>query len=684
MRLTTEEFVRRSNVIHKFKYDYTKTEYINSSKKVCIICPEHGEFWQLPTNHLHGYGCQECKKERLRKLRSHTTEEFIEKAKKVHGDKYDYSKVEYVNSSSKVKIICPKHGIFEIIPNDHLRGVGCSVCYGNKNKTNEEFIKEAKKVHGDKYDYSKVEYVNNKTKVCIICPKHGEFWQTPKNHLNGQGCIKCSYKLRAEKNQLTTEEFIEKARQIHGNKYDYSKVKYVNNKAKVCIICPEHGEFWQTANMHLQGNGCKICGGNKKKTIEEFIKEAREIHEDKYDYSKVEYVNAYTSVCIICPKHGEFWQTPNGHLKGSGCKKCGVEKRKLMRTYTLDEFINKSKETHTVQYDYSETVYNGSDKKVKIICPKHGPFWQIATDHLQGGCCPHCANRTSEAEKEINDFIENELGFETQQNVRNIIKGEIDIYIPSKKIGIEYDGLFWHSEKYKNDKNHHLSKTKFCEEKGIHLIHIFEDEWVFKKEIVKSMLRNILGKTERRIFARKCVIKEVSSKMSMDFLENNHLQGKCKAKYHYGLYYNDELVSLMTFGTTRQQRKYNKDYDKTFELIRFCNKSDTTVIGGASKLLKHFINNVQPNTIITYADKRWSTGNLYKQLNFKHVHDSKPNYFYIFGQKRENRFKYRKNELVKQGFDKNKSEHQIMLERGIYRIYDCGTIVFKMDLNKED
>ena len=163
----------------------------------------------------------------------------------------------------------------------------------------------------------------------------------------------------------------------------------------------------------------------------------------------------------------------------------------------------------------------------------------------------------------------------------------------------------------------------------------------------------------------------------MQFLDKNHIQGRCKAKYHYGLFYNDELVSLMSFGHTKRQRKYNKDYNNTYELLRFCNKLNTNVIGGANKLLKHFINNIKPNEIIAYADKRWFVGKLYETLGFVHTHDSRPNYFYIFAQKRENRFKYRKGQLIKQGFDKDKTEHEIMLERGIYRIYDCGTMVYK-------
>lgn len=193
-----------------------------------------------------------------------------------------------------------------------------------------DFIEKAKKVHGDKYDYSKVEYINNKTKVCIICPIHGEFWQTPSVHINNKSnCPKCSYKNGAKSRSTTLYNFIEKAKKIHGDKYDYSKVGYINNKTKVCIICPIHGEFYIRPDMHLNGQGCKKCsnirnGLIKRKTTEQFIKEAKQIHGDKYDYSKVKYINTNTKVCIICPIHGEFWQTPFNHLNGNGCKKCDV------------------------------------------------------------------------------------------------------------------------------------------------------------------------------------------------------------------------------------------------------------------------------------------------------------------------------------------------------------------------
>ena len=196
-----------------------------------------------------------------------------------------------------------------------------------------EFIGKAKKVHGDKYDYSKVKKIeNNKEKINIICPIHGEFSQRIDKHLQGQGCPKCANKYSGSKyGRKTTDEFIKQAIQLHGDKYDYSKVEYIDASTNVCIVCPEHGEFWQTPCRHLRGDGCRKCGiisahNLQRKDTECFINEAKQVHGNKYDYSKVDYISNRTKVCIICPKHGEFWQQPNNHLKGQGCPICNESK----------------------------------------------------------------------------------------------------------------------------------------------------------------------------------------------------------------------------------------------------------------------------------------------------------------------------------------------------------------------
>jgi len=194
-KITTEDFVLRSNKIHGNKYDYSKVNYINNYTKIIIICSVHGEFHQTPGNHLN-YGCKKCGEERSRNSCRSNKNEFIEKARKIHGDKYDYSNVSYINSSNKITIICPIHGEFEQYTGGHLYGYGCKKCAvigrkQNEPKTLEKFIEDSRKIHGDKYDYSNVSYVDSNTKVEIICSKHGKFWQKPAGHLNGKGCLEC-------------------------------------------------------------------------------------------------------------------------------------------------------------------------------------------------------------------------------------------------------------------------------------------------------------------------------------------------------------------------------------------------------------------------------------------------------------------------------------------------------------
>lgn len=192
-----------------------------------------------------------------------------------------------------------------------------------KRLTKEEFIEKARNVHGDKYDYSKVEYVNNKKSVIIICPEHGEFSMKPNCHVDlRQGCPKCGYRKMGKERMIGTETFISKAIAVHGDKYDYSKVEYNGTDEKVCITCKKHGDFWQTPHHHLSGQGCSKCYGNQKISLDDFIKKANAVHGGEYGYEKAVYVNRRTPIEITCKKHGSFFQIPSDHLSGHGCPKC--------------------------------------------------------------------------------------------------------------------------------------------------------------------------------------------------------------------------------------------------------------------------------------------------------------------------------------------------------------------------
>ena len=252
----TIEFIRKATLIHSDKYDYSYVDYTNNHTKIKIRCKEHGEFEQTPGNHLQKKGCHKCGRNKTNISNRKLLNEFINTAKIVHGDKYDYSKVEYKNAISKIIIIWREHGEFEQTPDSHLHNHGCSKCFGNYNYNTEEWIKNAKIIHCDKYDYSKVIYKNTHSKIIIICREHGEFEQTPSSHIkNKSGCPICYGRNIVP----TTKEWIEKAKIIHGDKYDYSKVNYIRSNNKVIINCKQHGEFEQTPGNHLQKKGCNKC-----------------------------------------------------------------------------------------------------------------------------------------------------------------------------------------------------------------------------------------------------------------------------------------------------------------------------------------------------------------------------------------------------------------------------------------
>ena len=334
---TSETFVKKLNDKYGDKYinEYNKNNliYTKSNNKINIECDKGHLFSMRPNDLLSGHGCKECAKIKSSIRQSSNTEDFIIKAKQKHGILYDYSKVVYLHSETKVIIICKIHGEFHQTPHKHLCGSGCKACgiilvHNLQRKPQQDFIRQTEQIHGELYDYSKVVYVNNKTDVIIICKIHGDFCQTAKNHINGSGCPVCANENNSIIRTKTTEDFIIEAKQKHGILYDYSKVVYVNCESPICIICKIHGEFYQTPSAHLNNGGCNKCGiliTTQKNTKQQdiYIKEIKQIHGELYDYSKVVYVNCESPICIICKIHGEFYQTPNMHKNDkNGCPLC--------------------------------------------------------------------------------------------------------------------------------------------------------------------------------------------------------------------------------------------------------------------------------------------------------------------------------------------------------------------------
>lgn len=357
-------------------------------------------------------------------------------------------------------------------------------------------------------------------------------------------------------------------------------------------------------------------------------------------------------------------------------------KSKKINTTILNYGVENPTYIQDNKFIYNQNGYVSYDKDNKlhnIKCGEH--IFKISTNlfysryYRKSKICTICNNiedTKSQSEKELFEFIESHYDGEIQQSYRDGL--EIDIYIPELKIGFEFNGLYWHSTQFK-EKNYHLNKTNYFKDRGIKIIHIWEDDWNLKKNIIKSIILNKINKSNR-IFARKTYIKEITDRKSIKhFLSENHLQGfSNNIKICIGLYQNDELVSIMAFDNLEGRNRMVGG----FNISRFCNKLNTSIIGGASKILNFFIKKYKPNYIISYADYALSDGLLYQSLGFSIIGNSYPDYTYVINGNRKHKSNYKKEKLGIKG--KSISENEFMKKMDIYRIYDCGKIKFKMML----
>jgi len=600
--------------------------------------------------------------------------DFIEKAQIIHGQKYNYSKVYYINSYTKLNIICPVHGLFEQSANSHLSGHGCPKCskFTHDKEINLlRFIDKSITLHGNKYDYSKVDYINGKTDVIIICPKHGEFKQRPNHHKSGSGCLLCSQEKRLKRNQKEKElEFLKKAENIHGDKYDYSKIEFINSKKEVSIICPEHGEFQQKPNNHINlKHGCPSCGkrkGELSRTLNNdiFIKKSRKIHGNKYDYTEINYTNNRDRLLIICHKHGRFLQTAMTHMAGRGCPKCSYN------GWNVNEFIDLAKEIHCDKYDYSNVNYTNCNTPVTIVCHQHGQFKQRPYHHIHGSGCPQCG--LSIIQNQVYHYVLSICDEETKLNDRKIINPyELDIVVPSRNFAIEVNGLFWHSFdilENKKQKLKHQDKMLKCFKNNINLFTIWEHQWYYNKSIIKSMISGKLA-NNISIFARKCEAINITSRDFNEFLDNNHLQGGHNSSVRLGLLHDNDLVCVL--GLIK-----NKKYE--WEISRFASKKFNNVVGGFSKLLKYFRKIAKPSCIMSYANMDHSNGNLYRKNGFSLDGITNPGYFYYKRNSILSRQQCQKHKLKEHlaEFDNNLSESENMFNNGYRRVWNCGNMRF--------
>jgi hypothetical protein len=407
-----------------------------------------------------------------------------------------------------------------------------------------------------------------------------------------------------------------------------------------------------------------------------------EIFENEKDYEFLSFGSKNTKESVIY-NHiscGTKNETNIQHfLSGQRCgnKTCKYNKAKqtVINKYGVDNIskspeVQKKKETTCIEHYGVNNPYKSKEVQEKIkdtMMEKYGVKHNIFMRKQ--------VFNTSKIERDIQNYVESLIPIERNKRIfNNGMCKEIDIYIPSKKIALELNGLYWHSESSgEKDRRYHIEKLNFINNEGIKLFQFYDYEWTNKKELVQSMIKSKLGLSDTKIMARKCFIKEIDSKDEKIFLENNHIQGGVQSSKRYGLYYNEELVALLTLGKPR----YNKDYD--WEILRYCNKINSNVIGGFSRLLSHFIKEIKPKNILTYADRRYSDGGVYEKNGFKYLHDSSPNYYYFKDDSRlYHRSTFQKHKLAKllESFNPNLTEWENMQANGYDRIWDCGNLVF--------
>ena len=503
---------------------------------------------------------------------------------------------------------------------------------------------------------------------CIICGKDTKF----KGISNGYNDV-CSQKCACVKSRITIKEKygVDNISQLDSIKKK-KKESMIANFGSLENAYSCRNEKTKHTNLEKYGvDNISQLDSIKKKKIESMIANFGSLENAyKYRNEKIEHTNLEKYGVKNVSQNNEIRQK----IKSANLKKYGE----------IDWNLAEAKKHHPeiLYFDNNKWICSCPHPECqKCIDKQFITYNQLHNDRKRYNY-ETCTilnpidNNYSYSEKELLDWINNELNIYCIENTRNIIDKELDIYIPSKNIAIEFNGIYWHSDNFK-EKNYHVNKWEQCREKNIQLLSIWEDWWITKKDIIKSLISSKLGIYKERIYARKCIIKEVSAKESHDFENKNHIQGKCQSKIRLGLYYNDELVSLMTFGKLRLIKNKMNYGENCYELLRFCNKLNTQVIGGASKLLKYFIKINNPKQIISYCSNDISNGDIYKQLGFQFDSLCKNTYWYINNDfKRYHRYTFSKKRLIEKELiykSYNLTESQIMKKLGYYKIFDSGT-----------
>lgn len=446
--------------------------------------------------------------------------------------------------------------------------------------------------------------------VKALCRNHGVFEIYTGHVYAGSGCKRCGVDKRVQSTSDSFESVVHKARQVHGDTYEYLKLGKLWGRPSIYFLCKEHGEVHKTTNKHISAKqGCPKCSNlessqNKRYSFVEYKTKALKVHGGVYNYKGLSIEDGFTYVNYECKQHGAVRQLAASHLIGSGCNTCGYLRSGELLRHSLESFKQAADAVHGSRYEYLDLGINPHNRRstIRYLCKKHGEHTQGISEHLGGQGCPKCSTRISKGELELLAYIQT-IYPTTAGSYKYQGKKEIDMYIKPLNLGIEYDGLPWHSTKYRT-KEQQLAKGMELLHEGIRLIRIFEDEWINRKEQVKEYLKYQVGKVPDNYYTSDCTIEHISQEDAMAFHNSRQVKIVGQSDINKALHYKNKIVAVISLDST----------DKGLKLT--CFSSAFKSVQASKKLLGAVIQDTQTKYIEAYMDNRLEDAKTYKYMGF--------------------------------------------------------------------
>lgn len=563
--------------------------------------------------------------------------------------------------------------------------------------TQEDFEQRMNDIHPGAFNLVDAKYISTNTPVHVTCVKCGQTSSpTPNNLFAGKGCRHCAAAKAGKNLKLSKAELHKRLTRLRPLTFPNAELEYRNNTSIITVICPKHGKLQQRASIIFRGNGCPRCNNEshparQPRSLENFIAASQAKHgKHAFDYQRVAYSGAHSKVTLRCIEHDKIFEVmPAVHLRNKGrggCPVCASKYKNADRILSQEQLLARFKEIHGETYaDYNFDGYVNQKSKIQILCKDHGWFSQSIDSHLRGCGCNDCGREYTYMATGYGSLGQNELNAFVASLVPTIenwkiprAKGKprhIDVFVPSKNTGFEYNGLWFHSTAVGKTATYHASKQREASEFGVRLIHIFEDEWRTRRAACELAVAHILG-CAKRSGARTLALIEVGESEAFDFYDNYHLQGAPRqGGVHLALKNNEKIEAVMSF-VHRLSRRGTKKDEGVVELIRFA--ATHAIAGGASRLFSAYLK-MRPEVkkIVSYSDNRWFNGGMYERLGFRLTHTTSPNYKYIRANtlRRFTKSLFQKKKLASllgDKFDPNKTEWENCEANDYYRIYDCG------------